>query len=229
MKYSCIIPIYNEQARIGNVLTEALQIKNVSEIICIDDGSTDASARTIKKNFPHITLIQHKRNVGKTRAIITGLKYAKHESILLLDSDLLSLKSRELDRAIASFEHNNLDCLLLNTVPRDYIDKLLRSMFRFLLLAAGNRIIRKQSLQEVFKRGNFRSYDLEIAQNRYLMVNNKNVAYFDVSAVDVSKIFKDGFIKGLQEEIEMWWQMISFAGLLFFIKQSLFFSRRKVC
>jgi hypothetical protein len=60
------------------------------------------------------------------------------------------------------------------------------------------------------------------------MDNDKKVAYFDVSAKDVSKIHKIGFVKGWKDELKMWHQIIVYAGLSFFIKQSLFFARRKV-
>lgn len=228
MKYSCIIPVYNEQPRILEVLKTIIQVKKISEIICIDDGSTDDSFRIIQKNFPQINLVGHRSNLGKTSSIITGLNLAKNETVLLLDSDLIKLKSSEIDNAFACFEQNKLDCLLLNTAPMSFIDKLLRFVFRFLLLAAGNRIIQKQLLKEILKPGNFQSYHLEMAQNKYLMENNKNVAYYDISALDVSKISKEGFIKGLLDELEMWRQIMSYAGLFFFIKQSFVLARKKV-
>lgn len=227
MKYSCIIPVHNEQSRISNVLKCVIQVKKISEIICVDDGSTDNSASIIKENFPQVKFAQHQHNLGKTVAIVTGLSLAVGETVLLLDSDLINLKSKEIDNAFACFEQNKLDCLLLNTASMSRIEQAPRPIFRFLLLAAGNRIIRKQCLKETLQSGNFKSYHLEIAQNKYLMENNRSVGYFDISAKDVSKISREGFIKGMWDEIEMWRQIVSYAGLLFFIKQSLFFARRK--
>ena len=228
MKYSCIIPIYNEESRIGNVLEQIVQIKKISEIICIDDGSTDNSSKLVKEKYPQVKIIRHERNLGKTAAILTGLKYVKSESVLLLDSDLINLKFEEIDNAFSYFEKNRLDCLLFNTAPMNYIDRLLRRLFRFLLLVAGSRIINKQCLIEALNSKTLGSYQLEIAQNKYLMENNKNVAYIDISAKDVSKIDKIGFLRGWQDELKMWRQIITYAGLLFFIKQSLFFCKNKV-
>lgn len=229
MPYSCIIPVFNEQARVGEVLKQVSQVKNLAEIICVDDGSSDNSARVIKENFPKIKLIQHERNLGKTAAVVTGLSLATGETVLLLDSDLINLKSGEIDKALACFEQNGLDCLLLNTAPTNLAERLLRPVLRFLLLAAGSRVIHKQCLKEALQAGNFKSYDLEIAQNKYLMENRKVVGYFDISAIDVSKVSKNGLIKGTWQELVMWRQITSYAGLLFFIKQSLFFARRKYC
>ncbi len=227
MNYSCIIPVFNEESRVSDVLKQVTQVKSLAEIICVDDGSYDNSAGVIKENFPQVRLVQHERNLGKTAAVATGLSLAMGGTILLLDADLINLKSAEIDKALACFEQNQLDCLLLNTAPMSRIERVLRPLFRFLLLAAGNRIIHKQCLKETLQSGNFKSYHLEIAQNKYLMANKKSVGHFDISAVDVSKISKEGFIKGTQSELEMWRQIISYAGLGFFIKQSLFFARRK--
>lgn len=228
MKYSCLIPIYNEESRISDVLKTVIKVKEVSEIICIDDGSSDKSPEVVKKNFPQVALVVHKRNLGKTAAILTGINRAKGDNLLLLDSDLKNLKSTEIDRAITLFEKNDLDCLLFNTAPMSRIDQIQRHIFRFLLLAAGNRIIRKQCLEDALASGNFESYHLEIAQNKYLMEHNKNVAYFDISAVDISKISKEGFLKGVLKELIMWRQIVGYAGFLFFLKQTLFFAREKI-
>ncbi len=227
-KYSCIIPIYNEEPRIYNVLQAIVHIPELSEIICVDDGSTDNSAKVIKNNFPNIKLIQHNKNLGKTNAVISGLKLSKYNSIIILDSDLEDLKSIEISKAIRSFEQNQLDCLLLNTAPMNSLDQLLRKLFRFLLLTAGNRIIYKQCLLNSLTTKNLKSYHLEIAQNKYLMENKKKVAYLDVSFKDVSKISKEGLIKGLIDEFKMWLEMIAYDGLIFFLKQSLIFCKEKV-
>lgn len=228
MKYSCVIPIYNEETRIADVLTHVSQITEISEIICVDDGSTDNSTKVVRKNFSHVTLIRHKRNLGKTAAVITGVNIASGNNLLLLDSDLKGLKSEEIDHAITAFEQNELDCLLLNTAAMNKLDRILRRIFRCLLLAAGNRIIRKPCLEKALASASFESYHLEIAQNKYLMDHNKKAAYYDISAVDVSKISKEGYVKGAIGEIKMWRQIVTYAGLLFFLKQTLFFARNKV-
>jgi glycosyltransferase involved in cell wall biosynthesis len=228
VSYSCIIPIYNEERRISNVLLVVTKVKEISEIICVDDGSTDNSVSVIKKAFPAVKLIQHNVNQGKTAAVHTGVKLVKNNTVLLLDSDLINLNAQEISNAFASFERNQLDCLLLNTAPMSQTDELLRTVFRFLLLAAGNRIIHKKYLIDLLSSGTYKSYYLEIAQNKYLMNNDKKVAYFDVSAQDVSKIHKIGFVKGWKDELKMWHQIITYAGFIFFIKQSLFFARKEV-
>lgn len=225
---SCIIPLYNERPRIADILTTICRISKISEIICVDDGSTDGSFEFIKQHFPQIQCIQHPRNLGKTLAIRTGLEKTTHDTILLLDSDLKNLKADEISRAISLFQHNDLDCLLLNTAPMNILDYFYRKIFRFLLCAAGNRIIKKEHLKNIFDLNTPNNYQLEIAQNKHLMENYLNVAYFDISAVDISKIKKEGWTKGLIGEFKMWIEIINYAGLGFFLKQSFFFAREKI-
>lgn len=226
--YSCIIPVFNEESRVSHVLRTISKVKEISEIVCVDDGSTDNSTKVIREYFPQVKLIQHKQNLGKTAAIITGINSTKHDTIVLIDSDHKNLKSFEISQAITSFEQNKLDCLLLKTVPMSRTDHVLRYFFRFIFLCTGHRIIRKHHLRKSLRSGNFKSYHLEIAQNQYLMENNKKVAYFDISAKNVGKISKEGLIKGYLNEIKMWHQIITFAGLKFFIRHSLFFANKKV-
>ena len=225
---SCIIPIYNERPRIADILTVISRVPEISEIICVDDGSTDGSFEFVKQSFPHVQCFQHAHNTGKTSAIRTGLENAINDTILLLDSDLKDLKFNEISNAISVFQQHNLDCLLLNTSPMNMLDYFLRKIFRFLLLAAGNRIIKKEYLKKSLVSKTLKSYQLEIAQNKYLMNHNKSTAYFDISAVDINKIAKEGWINGLFGEFKMWKEILDYAGLGFFLKQSLLFAHRKI-
>ncbi len=94
IQLSILIPIFNEEKTIREILTQVykLSIPGVKiEIIVIDDGSTDASASeiaNIKNEISKIKLIRHTINQGKGAAIKSGLKKAKGEYILIQDADL---------------------------------------------------------------------------------------------------------------------------------------------
>lgn len=90
-----IIPIYNDE----QVLNELIQrLQNVlirislnSEIILIDDGSSDNSfvkMQQLKEKNKNLTLVKLTRNFGQINAITAGLDIAKYENIVLMDSDL---------------------------------------------------------------------------------------------------------------------------------------------
>lgn len=91
---SIVIPVFNEEENLRALTTElvdVLQSLNTTwEIICIDDGSTDASFNALKdlqKLVPHIRIIKFKENCGQTAAFDAGFKAAKGEVIVTMDSD----------------------------------------------------------------------------------------------------------------------------------------------
>ncbi len=85
---SIILPAYNEEKTIKQLL-ESLPNDNSIEIIVIDDNSTDNSAREIRKanNNRKIRFLKHKQNRGYGGAIVTGIKQAKGDVIVTMDSD----------------------------------------------------------------------------------------------------------------------------------------------
>ena len=92
MKVSIIIPAYNEEETVGELLKKILNVNLTrfhleKEIIVVDDGSTDQTAQQIS-HFVNVRLIRHKGNQGKTAAIRTGLAFATGDIILIQDADL---------------------------------------------------------------------------------------------------------------------------------------------
>lgn len=90
---TCIVPIYNEEAIIGQfipALNDTLNALGYAyEIILIDDGSQDATmdiVHQLKDKYP-IRYIRFSRNFGKEQAISAGLDYAKGDAIILMDAD----------------------------------------------------------------------------------------------------------------------------------------------
>lgn len=85
---SVIIPAYNEEAGISKTLDLLLQEKYLEneEIIVVDDGSSDSTARIVE-SFPRIKLIRHPFNRGYGSAIRTGTRAAKGDYICWFDSD----------------------------------------------------------------------------------------------------------------------------------------------
>ena len=92
MKLSIIIPAYNEEETVGEVLKKILNVNLTGlhlekEIIVVDDGSTDKTAQRVS-HFSDVQLLQHKCNQGKTAAIRTGLASATGDILLIQDADL---------------------------------------------------------------------------------------------------------------------------------------------
>jgi len=98
MKLSVIVPVFNEKNTILEVLKRISAVNIDKEILVIDDGSTDGTRDMLKtidgqrpaadRRNDEIKIIYHKRNMGKGRAIRTGLNNATGDVVIIQDADL---------------------------------------------------------------------------------------------------------------------------------------------
>jgi dolichol-phosphate mannosyltransferase len=92
-KLSVIIPLYNEGANIEPLwreLATALAWLPASEVIFVDDGSTDDGAeklRRIAREDPRVKVLFFANNSGQTAAMGAGVEHAKGEIIIFMDGD----------------------------------------------------------------------------------------------------------------------------------------------
>ena len=92
-KISVVIPIYNEEGNIINLIDELLPIidKIGGEIIIVDDNSDDLSSNLIQKKInierTKIILIHHSMQYGQSAGLLTGVKKANNNLIVTLDGD----------------------------------------------------------------------------------------------------------------------------------------------
>lgn len=88
MKLSVIIPVYNEEKTIAEIVKQIKSVKSFNkEIIVVDDASCDSTPNKLK-NIKGIKIIRHQNNLGKGSAIRTGISYATGEYVLIQDADL---------------------------------------------------------------------------------------------------------------------------------------------
>lgn len=87
------------------------------EVIVVDNGSEDGSARMVEKKFPKVLLVPNKENLGFTKANNQGIKIAKGEYVLLLNSDTYLIENspkKLVDRAKSMDSFGALGPMLLN-------------------------------------------------------------------------------------------------------------------
>jgi len=93
MLLSVIIPAYNEESTIASIIEKVRSVelpRNLSkEVVIVDDGSKDGT-REILKRFESLegVKIVYQNNQGKTGALLTGIRAAKGDILLIQDADL---------------------------------------------------------------------------------------------------------------------------------------------
>lgn len=101
-KVSVIIPTYNREHCIAEAIESVLaQTYGTTEIIVVDDGSTDRTAERVAAYGDRVTYI-HQENAGPSRARNRGIRESSGELIAFLDSDDLWL-STKLARQVEEF------------------------------------------------------------------------------------------------------------------------------
>lgn len=105
LRLSVIIPCYNEQATIKEILRQVLATGRALEIIVVDDGSSDGTRDILAEFDGHeiVKVILHEKNQGKGAAVRTGLGHATGDVMLIQDADL-EYDPREYDKLIQPIE-----------------------------------------------------------------------------------------------------------------------------
>lgn len=93
--FAVIVPAYDEVENVPDLVSEfrrLFQEYDLSgEVIIVDDGSTDGTgdaARVHAKDWPKLKVVSHRRNFGKTEAMITGAEATEAKYLILFDADL---------------------------------------------------------------------------------------------------------------------------------------------
>ncbi|MBC7267904.1 MAG: glycosyltransferase, partial [Streptomyces sp.] len=84
---SVLVPAYNEAKCIENTVRSLMASEHPIEIIVIDDGSTDGTARIVEAmGVPNVRVVRQ-LNAGKPAALNRGLANASHDIVVMMDGD----------------------------------------------------------------------------------------------------------------------------------------------
>ncbi len=90
LKLSVVIPCYNEESTIKEIVRQVQSTGLVREIIIVDDGSTDKTREILAEldGEGDIKVLLHEQNMGKGAGVRTGLQHASGEVMIVQDADL---------------------------------------------------------------------------------------------------------------------------------------------
>ena len=222
-KCTCVIPFYNENPqRTVGVIKTILKVKNISKVICIDDGSDSSAVRDkIIKEKLEVNLVVLKKNTGKSEAIKTALESVKTYYVILIDADLIDIDSKEIEDTIALILNNPIiDMIICRRIKEPFYIKF----FRWDVLISGERVLKANNLRQVLS-DNPHGYLLEYAINRYMMNEKKKVFWVSSRGANIYKIYKLGFLKGFLYDLKIHLDIARYAGIVFIVRSFIFFCR----
>jgi glycosyltransferase involved in cell wall biosynthesis len=91
-RLSVVVPAYNEETTLAEVVGKLLGLPNLHEVILVDDCSTDRTceiARDLAEQNPSkIRVIRHRKNAGKSESLKTGFAATTGNIVIVQDADL---------------------------------------------------------------------------------------------------------------------------------------------
>ena len=114
MNLSIIIPVFNEEKTILEILNRVNVLKEICkiEVIVVNDGSNDNSKKIIESSsYNYSKFIDLKKNFGKGKAVIEGIKNSTSDYILVQDADL-EYDPQDIVTFIEENKKNNFDIIM---------------------------------------------------------------------------------------------------------------------
>ena len=90
-KLSVVIPVYNEERWIREIVRRVREVEIPKEIIFVNDCSTDGTRKILEEEiskYPECRIIHHEKNQGKGAGLRTGIKHATGDIVIIQDADL---------------------------------------------------------------------------------------------------------------------------------------------
>jgi glycosyltransferase involved in cell wall biosynthesis len=207
-KVSCIIPFYNEKRYIRRVLNVITRLDCISEIVCIDDGSTDHTGELVRSEYPDVKLLRRRRNRGKAEAVKLALDVISTDFVLLVDADLKNLEDAEIRTAVTAMKNQpDIDMIIMR---RTRVPWYLR-LCRIDTLLSGERLLRASDLRSILRKP-VNGYQLEIAIDLYMYEDNRKVYWIPSTARNTFKYEKLASVRSLVKDMKMYGSLMTHAG-----------------
>jgi len=202
MPVSAIIPAFNEEKTIGEIVRTLAKVDIVEEIIVVSDGSWDQTATIAKKCGAMV--IELPENMGKGAALKKGLEDCKNDIVLFLDADLIGLREMHIRKLLEPVMRNQCE-MTIGVFDKGRISTDLAQMIAPQL--SGQRGVRKSILDNL-ENMEVTGYGIEVALTKYAKKNRIRVIEVKLNNLThVTKEEKYGVKDGFNKRLKMYWQI----------------------
>lgn len=210
MKVAAIIPAFNEETTIGDVITTLTQVDLIAEIVVVSDGSDDRTAEVAERRGAKVII--HRENLGKAAAMKTGFEATVSPIVLFLDADLIGLSPMHVRSLLLPVLRGEAD-MTVGVFDEGRITTDLAQLLAPYL--SGQRGVRREIVEEMFRHeidADVCRFGIEVALTRH--INNRGYRTVEVPLEEMSHRMKEeklGLVKGVKARIKMYYEILKYA------------------
>ena len=230
MKLSIIIPAFNEQSSVAQILSKVNEVKLPNadkEIIVVNDGSSDNTDKILTAQKIKFKYLKHKKNLGKGAAIRTGIKVATGNIVLIQDADLeynpqdyLKLLEPILENKVSVVYGTRLANYPLKFWGKDKTvlpTHLLANKFLTLLtnllysskltdMETGYKVFKKEVLDSISIKSNKFDFEAEVT----IRILKKNIKILEIPIITQPRGYNEGKKIGWKDGVSAVWTLIKY-------------------
>ncbi|MHB1506002.1 MAG: glycosyltransferase family 2 protein [Sulfobacillus sp.] len=204
-RISAVVPAYNEERSIGDVVRTLRAHPAIDEVIVVSDGSEDATATEARAAGAFV--VELPENRGKGAALRTGAAVSHGNVLLFLDADLIGLTHQHIDQLLEAVVAHDSDMTVgvfdRGRGPTDLAQAIAPTL-------SGQRVVRKEVLDQVVDL-EASGYGAEVALTRHMKRHRYRIT--EVTLAEMShhtKEEKRGLMKGFAARMRMYWEIVKY-------------------
>ncbi|MHB1126585.1 MAG: glycosyltransferase family 2 protein [Bacillota bacterium] len=206
MKVSAVIPAYNEEKTVAEVVRVLRSMPEITEVIVVSDGSEDGTAAMARE--AGAVVIELPENTGKGGAMMVGAEHTREDVLLFMDADLIGLQKEHIYDLITPviFGEAQMTVGIFDS-GRPLTDLAFQLAPQF----SGQRAVLKGIFKAICHLEATR-FGVELALNRHAA--RQNLVVREVVMHQMTHIMKEeklGLARGLVARAKMYWEIAQWA------------------
>lgn len=180
MKVTAVVPVYNEERTIGNVLETLNSSSKIDKIVVINAGSTDNTPKIIKKfRSKKVRTITLKSPIGKGGTVKKATRCVDSDIVFMCDADLHGLKEENIKQILEPVETGKAGmCIGIRKNPiigGYFIDRM--------ILTGGERAILANIFKKAIKNPLIEGWGIESVLNYYCKKDKYKITTVNMEGV----------------------------------------------
>lgn len=220
MKLSVVVPVFNEERTLEEIIKRVSESGLADEIVLVNDGSTDGTSQLLAKfaGTPGIQVLHHERNQGKGAAVRTGIQAVTGDLILIQDADL-EYDPRDFHKLLDPIHTANADVvygsrflggprrptMFWHMVANKLLTLLTNILYNNILtdMETGYKLFKREALQGITIRSNSFNFEPEITAK----LLKRRVRIYEVPISFNPRDYSEGKKIGLKDAFEAVWAL----------------------